>query len=236
MATVCAFTTLWVEGAPVALVRAAIADGRDREIVVRQALDVGAAIMLHGAAKGTVDAVAAEVDRLLALLSERSSRIEALSRMRAQVSAAVGLGFEQSIGPQLDKCFAPFEDELEATGTTPGIADEKVGDFVVTLNPRDTGGRDRRIVFELKKRKTRASCRAAWQSLTVPCSTVVLRWRSWSSLIRHSRPYRAAPSGRSTATGCWSYGIPTANPAATYRSKSPPRSPGPSLSHRNVTT
>jgi hypothetical protein len=123
MATVCAFTTLWVEGAPVALVRAAIADGRDREIVVRQALDVGAAIMLHGVAKGTVDAV----DRLLALLSERSSRIEALSRMRAQVSAAVGLGFEQSIGPQLDKCFAPFEDELEATGTTPGIADEKVG-------------------------------------------------------------------------------------------------------------
>jgi len=156
---------LSVEGALVDLVRAAIADGRDGEIVVRQALDVGAAIMLHGAAKGTVDAVAAEVDRLLALLNERSSRIEALSRMRARVSAAVGLGFEQSIGPHLEECFAPFGDELEATGATPGIADEKVGDFVVTLNPRDTGGRDRRIVFELKKRKTRASVRSCLAEL-----------------------------------------------------------------------
>lgn len=85
--------------------------------------------------------------------------------MREQVSAAVGLGFEQSIGPQLDKCFAPFGDELEAGGTMPGIADEKVGDFVVTLNPRDTGGRDRRIVFELKKCKTRASVQSCLAEL-----------------------------------------------------------------------
>lgn len=156
---------LSVGGALVDLVRAAVTDGRDREIVVRRALDIGAAIMVHGAAKGTVDAVAAEVDRLLALLSERSSRIEALSRMREQVSAAVGLSFEQSVGPRLDKCFAPFGDELDATGTTPGIADEKVGDFVVTLNPRDTGGRDRRIVFELKKRRARATVKSCLAEL-----------------------------------------------------------------------
>lgn len=31
--------------------------------------------------------------------------------------------------------------------------DDKVGDFVLELNPRDTGGRDRRIVFEAKDRR-----------------------------------------------------------------------------------
>jgi hypothetical protein len=122
---------------------------------VRQALEIGAAVLLHGTGKGTVDAVSAEVDRLLALLTEKSSRIEALSRMREQVSAAKGLRFEDLIGPALDACFAPYGDELEATGATPGIADEKTGDWVVVVSPRDTGGRDRRIVFETKIRRRR---------------------------------------------------------------------------------
>ena len=156
---------LSVNGTVATLVRGALAEGRNPETVVRQALEVGAAVLLHGAAKGTVDAVSAEVDRLLALLSERSSRIEALSRMREQVSAAKGLGFEDVIGPVLDACFAPHGDELEATGATPGIADEKVGDFVVTLNPRDTAGRDRRIVFELKTRRQRPTVQNALQEL-----------------------------------------------------------------------
>ncbi len=183
------------------LVRAAISEGRDGETVVRQALDVGAAIMLHGAAKGTVDAVASEVDRLLVLLSERSSRIEALGRMRARVSAAVGLGFEESIGPHLEACFAPFGDELEATGATPGIADEKVGDFVVTLNPHDTGGRDRRIVFELKKRKTRASVRSCLAELDramlnrdAQAAVMVFAHPSQSPL--QGRPFRAFHGNR----------------------------------------
>lgn len=41
----------------------------------------------------------------------------------------------------------------------------KRGDFVVTLNPRDTGGRDRRIVFELKKRRARASLQSCLAEL-----------------------------------------------------------------------
>lgn len=79
---------LTVDGALAELVRAGVADGRDPEAIVRDALEIGAAVLAHGTAKGTVDAVSAEVDRLLALLTEKSSRIEALSRMREQVSAA----------------------------------------------------------------------------------------------------------------------------------------------------
>ena len=131
---------LSVDGVLVTLARQAVADGRDLETVVRQALDIGAAILLHGTSIGTVDAVSAEVDRLLALLDEKSSRIEALRRMQEQVSASKGLRWEDSVGPQLDAAFAPHGDELEATGMTPGIADAKTGDYVVTVNPRDTGG------------------------------------------------------------------------------------------------
>jgi hypothetical protein len=137
------------------VIRDLSAHGAVAALVVRQALEIGAAVLLHGTAKGTVDAVSAEVDRLLALLTEKSSRIEALSRIREQVSAAKGLRFEDLIGPALDACFAPYGDELEATGATPGIADEKTGDWVVVVSPRDTGGRDRRIVFETKIRRRR---------------------------------------------------------------------------------
>jgi hypothetical protein len=80
------------------VIRDLSAHGAVAALVVRQALEIGAAVLLHGTAKGTVDAVSAEVDRLLALLTEKSSRIEALSRIREQVSAAKGLRFEDLIG------------------------------------------------------------------------------------------------------------------------------------------
>ncbi len=142
---------LVVDGAVVALAREAVAEGRDLERIVREALQVGAAVLLHGSAKGTVDAVSAEVDRLLESLRERSDRIEA-GRRQSERIAAKGFLFEEELAPLLDACFAPHADVFEVTGAAKGIADDKVGDFVVTLNPRDTGGRDRRIVFEAKDR------------------------------------------------------------------------------------
>jgi MoxR-like ATPase len=63
---------LSVDGALADLVRAGVEDGRDPEAIVREAIDVGAAVLVHGAAKSTVDAVGAEVDRLLTALNERS--------------------------------------------------------------------------------------------------------------------------------------------------------------------
>lgn len=69
-----------------------------------------------------------------------------------RISSSKGQRFEDEIEPLLDTCFAPFGDELEFTGRTRGIANDIVGDFVVTVNPRDAGG-ERRIVFETKNRR-----------------------------------------------------------------------------------
>jgi hypothetical protein len=147
------------------LVRTAIDEGRDPEPVVRQALEIGAAILLHGRGMATVDAVSAEVDRLLALLDEKSRNIERLRRVRDQVSSARGLDWESSLGPVLDAAFEHYGDEVEATGATRGTADDLVGDYRVTVNPRDTGGRDRHIVFECKTRKKRPSLAKALEEL-----------------------------------------------------------------------
>jgi hypothetical protein len=152
---------LVVDGAVADLVTQELAAGGDAERVVTRALELGSAVLLHGGAMGTVEAVAAQITRLVEALDDRSSRIEALGRMRSQVSSASGRAFEEEIGPVLEALAAPHADELEATGASPGIADEKVGDFVITLNPRDTGGRDRRVVVELKKRRERPSLQNA---------------------------------------------------------------------------
>src|SRR4051794_622564 len=92
---------LVVEGAAVAAARDAVARSRDLEQTVRQMLEIGGAVLLHGSSKATVDAVGAEVDRLLALLSERSDRIEAVRRVQARV-AAKGFAFEELLAPAVD--------------------------------------------------------------------------------------------------------------------------------------
>lgn len=142
---------LSVDGALLALVRQAEADGRDLELVVRQVLEVGAAVLLHGTAKGTVDAVAAEVDRILTALEGKTAQLEIVRRAREQI-ASRGLSFETELGAALEACYAPHEDILEATGATKGVADDKVGDYVLTVNSRDSGGRDLRVVIEAKDR------------------------------------------------------------------------------------
>jgi hypothetical protein len=140
---------LSVDGSMAVLARDALAGGRDLELVVRQALEVGGAVLQHGAAKGTVDAVSAEVSRLLSVLSEKSARIEAVQYAHER-GTAKGTRFELALAPALDACFSAHQDAVEVTSRTRGIADAIVGDFVVTVNPRDTGGRDRRIVVEAK--------------------------------------------------------------------------------------
>jgi hypothetical protein len=108
-------------------------------------------VIRHGASKGTIDAVSAEVDRLLSALDEKSARIEAVRSTQSRLPAK-GFTFEEAVGPALDRCFASHQDIIEATGRTRGIADDLVGDFVVTVNPRDSGGRHRQVVFEAKDR------------------------------------------------------------------------------------
>ncbi len=86
-----------VDGAPAVLARQALEEGRDLGHVVRQALEIGAAVLLHGSAKGTVDAVSAEVERLLSVLSERTARLELARTSRERISAR-GFSFEADLG------------------------------------------------------------------------------------------------------------------------------------------
>jgi hypothetical protein len=189
---------LSVDGALADLVRAGVEDGRDPEAIVREAIDVGAAVLVHGAAKSTVDAVGAEVDRLLTALNERSLRIESLGRMAGKV-AAKGLAYEAELGVALERCFAPHQDVLEATGATTGTADDKVGDFVATLNPKDTGGRALRVVVEAKDRplsmpKTLAELDAAMLNRGAVAGVIVFRNQRLAPIA--GRSLRCLPGNR----------------------------------------
>jgi hypothetical protein len=188
---------LSVDGALADLVRAGVENGRDPEAVVREAIEVGASVLSHGVAKGTVDAVSAEVDRLLTALNERSLRIEALGRMAAKASSK-GLIYEAELGVALERCFAPHQDILEATGTTAGIADDKVGDFVAELNPTETGGRVLRVVIEAKDRplsmpKTVAEVEAAMLNRGAVVGVVVFRTQRLAPI---ATPLRCLPGNR----------------------------------------
>ena len=189
---------LSVDGSMATLAQEAASAGRDLEVLVREALEIGAAVLMHGTAKGTVDAVSAEVNRLLTALDDKSARIEAGRRMGERV-AAKGFVFEEDLGRALDECFASHEDILELTGASTGIADAKVGDFVVTLNPRDTGGRDRKVVFEAKDRKLSvqkalAELDAAMLNRGAQVGVMVFAHASQAPLV--GKPLRVFPGNR----------------------------------------
>jgi hypothetical protein len=145
-------SNLVVHGAVAQLVSHALAESKDPEAIVRQAVEIGAAVLLQGAAIGTLDAISAEVDRVLTALQTKITRLEVARQADERISSSKGQRFEDEIGPVLDGCFGLFGDELEFTGRTRGIANDIVGDFVVTVNPHDAGG-ERRVVFETKNHK-----------------------------------------------------------------------------------
>jgi hypothetical protein len=188
---------LAVDGVLAELVRTGVEAGRDPEAIVRDAIEIGAAVLAHGTAKGTVDAVAAEVDRLLTALNERSLRIEALGRMAGKVSSK-GMMYEAELGVALETCFAPHQDVLEATGASAGIADDKVGDFVAELNPTETGGRVLRVVVEAKDRplsmpKALAELDAAMLNRDAVVGVLVFRSQRLAPI---ASPLRCLPGNR----------------------------------------
>lgn len=172
--------------------------GGDLQTAVEQALDLGSRVLLHGAALGTVDAVAAEVDRLLEGLDSKVALLQYASRAAARTSTK-GLRYEQDLAPVLDACFANHHDIVEDLSTTPGIGDVKTGDFVVTLNPKDTGGHLRRIVFEAKNQKL--SMAAAQSELDAAMSNRgadvgVLVFAAQSQAPLHGKPLRILHGNR----------------------------------------
>jgi len=192
---------LSVDGAALEAVQEAVAAGRDPELVVRQILEVGGSVLLHGAGKATVDAVSAEVARLLAVLDEKSSRIEAVRRIREKTSFR-GHDFEDMLAPVLDKACEGHGDTLEQLAGTPGVTGAKTGDFVVTLNPRTTGGRTRRVVVEAKKQrltlsKTLEELDAALLNREADAALLVFARADLAPL--HGRLFRSFPDRRLVA-------------------------------------
>lgn len=89
-------------------------------------------------------------------LNERLTAIEAAAAARATErarSAAKGADFETLVGDLLGTVTRGSGDILDATGAEAGdVLRSKKGDYLVTLDPRQTAGADLRIVVECKDR------------------------------------------------------------------------------------
>ena len=89
-------------------------------------------------------------------LGERIAALEAASRARADERArgtAKGVEFEDAVEAGLAELARGVGDFLERTGTEAGDAlRSKKGDFVLTIDPSRTSGRDLRVVIEAKDR------------------------------------------------------------------------------------
>lgn len=134
---------LEVDGAIVAAIQQALSAGQDAETTVRRALEIGGAVLLHGSSVSTVNAVGAEVDRLMDLLSEKTERLEATRSLRNRMSVK-GTDFEDALERFLDARLALLGDRLERTTAATGMNGRRVGDFVIEVAP------ERRIVVEAK--------------------------------------------------------------------------------------
>ena len=89
-------------------------------------------------------------------LGERIASLEAANRVRAGERArgtAKGIEFEDLVADRLAELARGAGDFLERTGTDAGDAlRSKKGDFVLTIDPTRTHGRDLRVVIEAKDR------------------------------------------------------------------------------------
>jgi hypothetical protein len=89
-------------------------------------------------------------------LGERIAALEAASRARADERArgtAKGVEFEDAVEAGLAELARGVGDFLERTGTEAGDAlRSKKGDFVLTIDPSRTNGRELRVVIEAKDR------------------------------------------------------------------------------------
>ncbi len=63
---------------------------------------------------------------------------------------AKGIAYQELVFQALSQIAKAFGDTAEFTGETSGIGGSKVGDMVVTINPRDAGGVTLRMAFEAK--------------------------------------------------------------------------------------
>lgn len=93
------------------------------------------------------------IDRLVSIEKEIKAKETAKDavKLEAEKGTQKGFEYEDIVFTELEKIASVFGDSCLPTGTETGIVlDSKQGDFVVTLNPSNTGGATLRIVFEAK--------------------------------------------------------------------------------------
>jgi len=97
-----------------------------------------------------------EVSEGFGKLNERLTAIEAAAAARGAErarSAAKGADFETLVGDLLGTVLRASGDILDATGSDTGdVLRSRKGDYLVTLDPRQTNGADVRVVVECKDR------------------------------------------------------------------------------------
>jgi hypothetical protein len=123
--------------------------------------------------KGTVTDLLSEGGPLAGLIETINTQLQLLGRTNADMvermtslaekaeaslqlkdaherSTHKGAPYEEYLLPELEAIHHPLGDTVRYVGKEYGAENSQVGDFVVTLNPRETRGRDVRIVVEAK--------------------------------------------------------------------------------------
>ncbi|HEX2029752.1 MAG TPA: hypothetical protein VHF25_17365 [Nitriliruptorales bacterium] len=88
-------------------------------------------------------------------IAERAAADSAAATARAderEKGTGKGRDYESQVFAAVGAIAAVFGDGCEPTGDATGVGASKVGDVVVTVNPRDTRGAEVRLVFEAKDR------------------------------------------------------------------------------------
>jgi hypothetical protein len=85
-------------------------------------------------------------------LNERLNAAERVG-IEHERGTAKGIDYEQAVGRVIVASLAPHRDTVESVGTELGADRNKCGDYLATLGPDSTGGKEVRIVVECKARK-----------------------------------------------------------------------------------
>lgn len=84
-----------------------------------------------------------------------NERLDASARLGVEHErgTAKGIDYEQAVGEAIVISLSPHRDTIEGVGTELGADRNKCGDYLATLDPGSTGGKEVRIVIECKARK-----------------------------------------------------------------------------------
>ena len=116
--------------------------------------DKGPLGLLKAELAGKLQFMVSRQDELLMKVSAVSEQVGGAAQLKVEIERGTAKGFtyEEQVVDFVESAFSPFEDIVEATGLEAGTDGRKRGDCVVSVNPKDSGGKDVHIVVEAKNR------------------------------------------------------------------------------------